>query len=212
MCFRDTAMRCNKRDPGSGCPAIGGGTRMLAILGTSDKCIATNPSDMNVAMAALEAVVHIRGAKGERDVPIGEFHLLPGNTPECENVLDPGDLITHVTLPAAARGSKSIYLKLRDRSSYEFALASAAVIVNVADGKFERVRIAMGGVGTKPWRMPEAEGALVGQAAGDEAVMRRGGGGGGEGGAAAGGERGLGGGGEARVVFCAQTVEGRRCI
>jgi xanthine dehydrogenase YagS FAD-binding subunit len=173
MFFRDTAMPCNKREPGSGCPAIGGGNRMLAILGTSEQCIATNPSDMNVAMAALEAVVHIRGAKGERDVPIGEFHTLPGNTPERENVLEPGDLITHVTLPAAARGSKSIYLKLRDRSSYEFALASAAVIVNVADGKFERVRIAMGGVGTKPWRMPEAEAALVGQVARDEAVMRR---------------------------------------
>jgi xanthine dehydrogenase YagS FAD-binding subunit len=173
MFFRDTAMPCNKREPGSGCPAIGGGNRMLAILGTSEQCIATNPSDMNVAMAALEAVVHIRGAKGEREVPIGEFHVVPGNTPQRENVLEPGDLITHVTLPAAARGSKSIYLKLRDRASYEFALASAAVIVNVADGKFERVRIAMGGVGTKPWRMPEAEAALVGQAALDEAVMRR---------------------------------------
>jgi xanthine dehydrogenase YagS FAD-binding subunit len=173
MFFRDTAMACNKREAGSGCPAIGGGNRMLAILGTSEQCIATNPSDMNVAMAALEAIVHIRGAKGERDVPIGEFHVVPGNTPQRENVLEPGDLITHVTLPAPARGSKSIYLKLRDRASYEFALASAAVIVNVADGKFERVRIAMGGVGTKPWRMPEAEAALVGQAIGDEAVMRR---------------------------------------
>jgi xanthine dehydrogenase YagS FAD-binding subunit len=124
-------------------------------------------------MAALEAVVHIRGAKGERDVPIGEFHLLPGTTPQRENALEPGDLITHVTLPPPAKGSKSLYLKLRDRASYEFALASAAVIVNVAGEKFERVRIAMGGVGTKPWRMPEAEAALVGQAIGDEAVMRR---------------------------------------
>jgi xanthine dehydrogenase YagS FAD-binding subunit len=173
MFFRDTAMPCNKREPGSGCPAIEFGNRMLAILGTSEQCIATNPSDMNVAMAALEAVVHIRGAKGERDVPIGEFHLLPGTTPQRENALEPGDLITHVTLPPPAKGSKSVYLKLRDRASYEFALASAAVIVNVAGGKFERVRIAMGGVGTKPWRMPEAEGALVGQAVGDEAVMRR---------------------------------------
>jgi xanthine dehydrogenase YagS FAD-binding subunit len=173
MFFRDTAMPCNKREPGSGCPAIEFGNRMLAILGTSEQCIATNPSDMNVAMAALEAVVHIRGAKGERDVPIGEFHLLPGTTPQRENALEPGDLITHVTLPPPAKGSKSLYLKLRDRASYEFALASAAVIVNVAGGKFERVRIAMGGVGTKPWRMPEAEGALVGQAVGDEAVMRR---------------------------------------
>lgn len=173
MFFRDTAMPCNKRQPGSGCPAIEFGNRMLAILGTSEQCIATNPSDMNVAMAALEAVVHIRGAKGERDVPIGEFHLLPGDTPQRENVLEPGDLITHVTLPPPAKGSKSLYLKLRDRASYEFALASAAVVVTVAGGKFERVRIAMGGVGTKPWRMPEAEAALVGQAVADEAVLRR---------------------------------------
>jgi xanthine dehydrogenase YagS FAD-binding subunit len=173
MFFRDTSMPCNKREPGSGCPAIEFGNRMLAILGTSEQCIASNPSDMNVALAALEAVVHIRGAKGERDVPIGEFHLLPGTTPQRENVLEPGDLITHVTLPAPAKGSKSLYLKLRDRASYEFALASAAVVVNVAGGKFERVRIAMGGVGTKPWRMPEAEAALVGQAVADETLLRR---------------------------------------
>jgi xanthine dehydrogenase YagS FAD-binding subunit len=173
MFFRDTSMPCNKREPGSGCPAIEFGNRMLAILGTSEKCIASNPSDMNVALAALEAVVHIRGAKGERDVPIGDFHLLPGETPQRENVLEPGDLITHVTLPAPVKGSKSLYLKLRDRASYEFALASAAVVVSVAGGKFERVRIAMGGVGTKPWRMPEAEAALVGHPVGDEAAMRR---------------------------------------
>jgi xanthine dehydrogenase YagS FAD-binding subunit len=173
MFFRDTSMPCNKREPGSGCPAMEVGNRMLAILGTSEKCIASNPSDMNVALTALEAVVHIRGVQGERDVPIGEFFLLPGDTPQRENVLEPGDLITHVTLPAPARGSKSLYLKLRDRASYEFALASAAVVVNVANGKFERVRIAMGGVGTKPWRMPDAEAALVGQAVGDEAALRR---------------------------------------
>jgi len=173
MYFRDTAMPCNKREPGSGCPAIGFGNRMLAILGVSDRCIATNPSDMNVALAALEAVVHIKGPKGARDVPIGEFHLLPGNTPQRENVLEPGDLITHVTLPPPAKGAKSYYLKLRDRASYEFALASAAVVATVTGGKFERLRIAMGGVGTKPWRMPEAEALLTGQATNDEALFRK---------------------------------------
>jgi xanthine dehydrogenase YagS FAD-binding subunit len=172
MFFRDTAMPCNKREPGSGCPAIEAGNRMLAILGTSDKCIASNPSDMNVAMAALETVIHIQGPRGERDVPIGDFHLLPGDTPERENVLEPGDLITYVTLPKLESASKSLYLKLRDRASYEFALASAAVVVRVAGGKFDHVRIAMGGIGTKPWRMPEAEAALSGQPV-EEAVMRK---------------------------------------
>jgi len=124
MYFRDTAMPCNKRQPGSGCPAIAGSNRTLAILGTSNKCIATNPSDMCVAMAALEATVHIQGAKESRAVPIAEFYLLPGDTPDVETVLQPGDLITHVTLPAPIAGSKQVYLKLRDRASYEFALAS----------------------------------------------------------------------------------------
>jgi len=163
--FRDTAMPCNKREPGTGCPAITGSNRTLAILGTSEHCIATNPSDMCVAMAALEAVVHIQGMKGVRAVPIGEFHLLPGSTPHRENVLEPGDLITHVTLPPPMTGSKQLYLKLRDRASYEFALASAAVVLTVASGKITRARIALGGVGTKPWRSPEAEAALTGRAA-----------------------------------------------
>ena len=127
--YRDTAFGCNKRTPGTGCSAIGGHNRMLAILGTSDKCIASNPSDQNVALAALEAVVHITGPKGERVVPIAEFYTLPGDTPERETVLEPGDLVTHVSLPAQAAGTKSAYLKLRDRASYEFALASAAVLV-----------------------------------------------------------------------------------
>ena len=121
---------------------------------------------MNVALAALEATIHIEGANGERDVPIGEFHLLPGETPDVETVLQPGDLITHVTLPAPAASSKSLYLKLRDRASYEFALASAAVIVTVAGGKITRARVALGGVGTKPWRSPEAEAALTDQPVG----------------------------------------------
>jgi xanthine dehydrogenase YagS FAD-binding subunit len=165
MYFRDTAWPCNKRTPGSGCPAIGGSNRMLAVLGTSEHCIASNPSDMCVAMAALEAVIHIKGSKGERAVPIGEFHLLPGATPNRETVLEPGDLITHVTLPPPVRGSRQLYLQLRDRASYEFALASAAVVVNAEGGTVTRARIALGGVGTKPWRSPEAEAALVGQPA-----------------------------------------------
>jgi xanthine dehydrogenase YagS FAD-binding subunit len=165
--FRDTAMPCNKREPGTGCPAITGHNRTLAILGTSEQCIATNPSDMCVAMAALEATIHIQGPKGTRAVAFGDFHLLPGSTPQRETVLEPGDLITHVTLPPAIAGSKQLYLKLRDRASYEFALASAAIVLTVTSGKITRVRIALGGVGTKPWRSPEAEAALIGQVAND---------------------------------------------
>ena len=172
MYFRDTAMPCNKREPGSGCPAIAGSNRMLAVLGTSEHCIATNPSDMCVAMAALEATIHVHGAKGSRAIPIGDFHLLPGTTPNRETVLEPGDLITHVTLPPPIAGSKQIYLKLRDRASYEFALASAAVVITVASGNVTKARIALGGVGTKPWRSPEAEAALVGKPA-DIAIFRR---------------------------------------
>ncbi len=163
--FRDTAMPCNKREPGSGCPAITGANRMLAVLGALDQCIATNTSDMNVAMAALEATIHVTGPKGVRAIPFGDFHLLPGKTPDRENVLESGDLITHVTLPAPPRGSKQVYLKLRDRVSYEFALSPAAVVINVAGGKISRARVALGGVATKPWRSPEAEAALVGATA-----------------------------------------------
>lgn len=172
MYFRDTAMSCNKREPGTGCPAITGANRTLAILGASDQCIATNPSDMCVAMAALEATIHVTGPKGTRAVPIGDFHLLPGNTPHRETVLEPGDLITHVTLPPPIPGSKQLYLKLRDRASYEFALASAAVVLTVSGGKITRARVALGGVGTKPWRSTEAEAALTGKTA-DEANFRR---------------------------------------
>jgi xanthine dehydrogenase YagS FAD-binding subunit len=172
MYFRDTAMPCNKREPGSGCGAINGFNRNLAILGTSEQCIATNPSDMNVAMAALEATVHVRGAKGERSIPLGDFHVLPGNTPQRETVLEPGDLITHVTLPPPAPGNRSLYLKLRDRMSYEFALASAAVVITAANGTITRARIAMGGVGTKPWRSTEAEGELADQPV-NEATFRK---------------------------------------
>src|SRR2546421_7628911 len=172
MYFRDTAMPCNKREPGTGCPAITGSNRTLAVLGTSEHCIATNPSDMCVAMAALEATIHVQGARGSREIAFGDFHLLPGNTPNRETVLEPGDLITHVTLPPPRSGSKQVYLKLRDRASYEFALASAAVVISFADGNVTRARVALGGVGTKPWRSPEAEAALVGKPA-DAANFRK---------------------------------------
>jgi xanthine dehydrogenase YagS FAD-binding subunit len=165
--FRDTAMPCNKREPGTGCPAITGHNRTLAILGTSEHCIATNPSDMCIALAALEATVQIQGTKGTRTIAFGDFHLLPGSTPHRETVLEPGDLITHITLPPPTNGSKHLYLKLRDRASYEFALASAAVVLTISSGKISRARIALGGVGTKPWRSTEAEAALIGKTAND---------------------------------------------
>jgi xanthine dehydrogenase YagS FAD-binding subunit len=168
MYFRNDAMACNKREPGSGCSAIDGENRTLAILGTSKHCIATNPSDMNVALTALEATIHIQGAKGERDVPIAEFFLEPGDTPQRENVLEPGDLITYVTLPAPKAGSKQVYLKLRDRASYEFALSSAAVVAQMQGDKLSYVRVALGGVGTKPWRSLEAERALHGKSASEK--------------------------------------------
>lgn len=163
--FRDPAMPCNKREPGSGCPAITGHNRMLAILGASDACIATNPSDMCVALAALDATVHIQRTAGSREVPFADFHLLPGDTPQRENVLEPGDLITHIELPPPLRDARHVYLKLRDRASYEFALASAAVILQIEGARIVSARLALGGVGTKPWRCPEAEAALTGQPA-----------------------------------------------
>lgn len=161
--FRDSAMMCNKRVPGSGCSAIAGENRTMALLGASDHCIATHPTDMGVALVALDANVHIRGIRGERIVPIGNFHLVPGETPHIENVMEPGDLVTHVTLPPPRQGAQSGYLKLRDRASYEFALASAAVISEIEGGRFRFVRIALGGVGTKPWRSFEAERVLTGR-------------------------------------------------
>jgi len=170
--FRNDAMPCNKRTPGSGCSAIEGENRTLAILGTSKHCIATNPSDMNVALTALEAVIHIQGPKGQREVPIANFFLLPGTTPERETVVEAGDLITHVTLPAPRQSSKQVYLKLRDRASYEFALASAAIVVELVNGHISRARVALGGVATKPWRSLEAEKVLQGQTA-SEATFRR---------------------------------------
>lgn len=163
--FRDTNYQCNKRAPGSGCAAIDGFHRIHAVLGGSEHCIATHPSDMAVAMMALEATVHTRGPKGERSIALNDFYLVPGTTPDKENVLEPGELITYVTLPPLPQGTRSHYLKLRDRASYEFALASAAVVVQVSGGKIQRARVAMGGVGTKPWRSKEAELALQGREA-----------------------------------------------
>jgi xanthine dehydrogenase YagS FAD-binding subunit len=163
---------CNKRTPGTGCAALEGFHRTHAILGTSEHCIATHPSDMCVAMGALEAVIHVEGAKGERTIPFAEFHKLPGDTPHIENALEPGELITFVDLPKPIEGSKSVYLKLRDRASYEFALSSAAVIAKVEGGHIRYVRVAMGGVGTKPWRSHEAEAALMGKSA-DAATFRK---------------------------------------
>jgi xanthine dehydrogenase YagS FAD-binding subunit len=172
MYFRNRAMPCNKREPGSGCSAIEGENRSLAILGTSASCIATNPSDMNVALTALGAVIQIEGKAGKRDVPIEAFFFEPGDTPERENVLEPGDLVTSVTLPVPPANSRQVYLKLRDRASYEFALASAAIVASVENGKFSYIRVALGGVATKPWRSLEAEQLLLDETV-DDASFRR---------------------------------------
>ena len=163
---------CNKRTPGTGCAALEGYNRTHAVLGTSEHCIATHPSDMCVAMAALEAVIHVEGPKGKRTIAFADFHKLPGNTPHIENALEPGELVTYVDLPKPIEGSRSVYLKLRDRASYEFALASAAVVATVEGGHIRHVRVAMGGVGTKPWRSHAAEAALMGKAV-DAAQFRK---------------------------------------
>ncbi len=163
--FFDTATPCNKREPGSGCSAIRGYNRYNAILGGSDKCIATHPSDMCVAMAALDAVVKVQGAKGERSIPFTDFHLLPGQTPEKEHALLPDEMIVAVEIPALSFASNSHYEKVRDRASYAFALTSAAVALEVSGGTIRNARIALGGVGTKPWRSTDAEKALIGKTA-----------------------------------------------
>ncbi|MFC4255064.1 xanthine dehydrogenase family protein subunit M [Altererythrobacter xixiisoli] len=160
--FTDTTQRCNKRAPGSGCGAQGGYTRLHAILGASDACIATYPGDMAVALAALDAQIVVEGVAGERMVAARDFHRLPADHPEQDNVLQPGDVITGVRLPAPA-GGRHIYRKIRDRSSYAFALVSVAAIVTMANGRMDRVRIAFGGLAHKPWHDPEVEAALVGQ-------------------------------------------------
>ena len=169
--FRDTGFACNKRAPGSGCPAINGENRMHAILGGSDHCIATYPGDMAVALNVLDAQVEVTGRSGKRMVPIADFHKTPGNTPDVDTVLAPGDLITGIEIPASAAARRSHYLKVRDRASFEFALVSAAVALDVDAGVIRTARVAAGGVGTKPWRLPEVEAALQGKRL-DHALLR----------------------------------------
>jgi xanthine dehydrogenase YagS FAD-binding subunit len=171
--FRDVdgGASCNKREPGSGCAAIGGINRMHAVLGTSSACIATHPSDMCVALAALDATIVVRGPAGERKIAFGDFHLLPGEHPDREHALAPGELVTAVTLPATPYFARSRYVKVRDRASYAFALTSAAVALDLEGGIIKEARVALGGVGTKPWRATAAETALVGQAPGAAAYQ-----------------------------------------
>ncbi|MEW6025506.1 MAG: xanthine dehydrogenase family protein subunit M [Pseudomonadota bacterium] len=161
--FVDTAFdMCNKRLPGSGCAAREGYNRMHAILGASQACIAVNPSDMSVALAALDATVQVAGPRGNRSIPIGDFHRLPGSQPQAETTLAAGELITAVDLPPPAFARHAHYLKVRDRNSYAFALVSVAAALDIADGVVRQARIALGGVAHKPWRVPAAEALLVG--------------------------------------------------
>lgn len=163
--FYDAAgSNCNKRNPGTGCDALEGFNRNHAILGTSEHCIATHPSDMSVALAALDATVHVSGADGTRHIPLVDFHQLPGSTPDIETVLRPGELITAISIAPSAAAAHSHYRKVRDRSSYAFALFSIAAGLNVADGRIRDVRLAFGGVAAKPWRATRAEAALRGEA------------------------------------------------
>ena len=169
--FRDTAFACNKRQPGLGCSALKGHNRTHAILGTSNSCIATHPSDFAVALAALDGTIHLNGAGGKRTVPATDFHRLPGDTPHQETALQPGELITAITIPLTAWAKRSHYLKLRDRASYAFALVSVAAALDIESGIIREARIALGGVGTKPWRSLKAEQVLKGEKPG-AAVFR----------------------------------------
>ncbi len=172
--FHDTASACNKRDPGAGCDAVGGENRLHAILGWSEHCIATHPSDFCVPLVALDAVVEVEGPAGRREIPLEGFHLLPGGTPERETVLEPGELITAVRLPAEAAGfaANARYLKVRERTSYAFAVVSAAAALRLEGGVIAEARIALGGVALKPWRARAAEATLAGARA-DPAAFRR---------------------------------------
>jgi xanthine dehydrogenase YagS FAD-binding subunit len=166
--FYDTAMPCNKRDPGSGCSAIDGHNRILAVLGTSEKCIATHPSDMAVAMRALDATVVTQKADGDRRrIAIGDLHRLPGDTPEVETVLEPGELITAVELPAPVGGARHLYRKVRDRASYAFALVSVAGVVRMEGDTIASAALAFGGLAPVPWRDAAVEAAIVGRPASD---------------------------------------------
>ena len=167
--FRDVAWACNKREPGSGCSALDGYNRSHALLGTSEKCIATHPSDMCVALAALDAVIVTQAPQGERRIPIGDFYIAYGDDPARETVLSRAELITAVELTNTPFFARSHYLKVRDRASFEFALASAAVALEIEDGTIRAARLALGGVATKPWRSAEGEKALIGARAGEAA-------------------------------------------
>lgn len=172
--FYDPASACNKRQPGSGCDARGGENRLHAVLGWSEHCIATHPSDFCVALAAMDAMVEITGASGQREVPLESFHLLPGQTPQRETVLEPGDLVTALRLPPEAAGfaAHARYIKLRERTSYAFAVVSAAAALRIEGGVIAGARLALGGVAMKPWRAHGAERLLLGQAPGPEAFRR----------------------------------------
>src|SRR5438067_3284257 len=169
-----TFAHCNKRDPGSGCDAIDGFNRIHAILGASDQCIATNPSDMSVALAALEAVIHLEGPNGAREVAIGDFHRLPEDRPQDDTVIQAGELITAVTLPPPKFTRYAHYLKVRDRASYAFALVSVAAAIDLDGGTVRDARIVLGGVAHKPWRALEAEAVLRGQPLSDDVLARAG--------------------------------------
>ncbi|HEY6748575.1 MAG TPA: xanthine dehydrogenase family protein subunit M [Mycobacteriales bacterium] len=170
--LRDGISPCNKREPGSGCAALDGLNRGHAILGTSDHCIAAHPSDVAVALVAFDAVIETVGPAGERAIPVDDFFLLPGRTPELEHPISPGELIVGIEVPAAPIARRSVYLKVRDRQSYEFALVSVAAALEVDDGTVTGARLALGGVGTKPWRARRAEAVLVGAPA-DAVTFRR---------------------------------------
>jgi xanthine dehydrogenase YagS FAD-binding subunit len=170
--FRDVSWPCNKREPGSGCTAIGGVDRRLAVLGVSDRCIATYPGDFGNALAALGATVEIEGRAGPRVIPFEELHRLPGDTPHVETSLAPGELITGFSVPAGPWTRRSLYLKVRDRESYEFALASAAVALDLQGGVVHEARVGLGGVATKPWRSHEAEAALRGRPFSESAAQQ----------------------------------------
>lgn len=170
--FTDPAFACNKRVPGSGCPALTGFQRSHAIFGASDACIAVHPSDMCVALAALDATVEVQGPKGERKIAFGEFHRLPGGAPELDTVLEAGEIITGVVLPPMAGAKTGVYLKLRDRASYSFALVSVASVLEISGGKIRAARVALGGVAHKPWRTRDAEKFLVGKSP-TEAVFKQ---------------------------------------
>jgi xanthine dehydrogenase YagS FAD-binding subunit len=170
--FFDTTMPCNKREPGSGCGALGGFNRMHAIFGASNKCIAVNPSDMSVAMAALNATVIVTGVKGERRIAFADFHRLPGEHPELDTTLEKGELITGVDIPDSPFNQHTSYLKVRDRASYAFALVSVAAALNIHGGVITGARLAMGGVAHKPWRLTDAEKSLIGKSASVEAFTQ----------------------------------------